>query len=105
MQASMRCEVNGVKPMAGMMDFEQDVRLGNIYRKRVCARCGAIDYERYRGRVGQDWEERPLYEGQGFGSIVIVPYVGADIERMEFMVCPECANTFKNLVDGYLKGE
>lgn len=46
-----------------MSKFEDDVKAGNIYRKRVCARCRMVDYELFTGVIGSDWEEQPQYKG------------------------------------------
>lgn len=83
-------------------DFEADVKAGNIFRKKVCQRCGAIDYEKYNGMVGHDWEEHPVYDGRGFGAIVIVPYAKG-MERTVINLCPDCAAEFGEIIKNFSK--
>lgn len=85
-----------------MTDFEADVKAGNIYRKKVCDRCGATDYEKYLGTSGEDWEATPDYETHGFGSVVIVPYL-PDVDRSTFTLCPDCAKDFQTKIKWFLK--
>ena len=85
-----------------MTDFETDVKAGNIYRKKVCDRCGAVDYEQFLGISGADWEETPDYETHGFGSVVIVPYLPG-VEGAEFTLCPNCAKDFQTKIKWFLK--
>lgn len=82
--------------------FLDEVKAGNIFRKKECVRCGAIDYERYMGEHGHDWEEYSVYEGQGFGSVVINPYVKG-MERTEFVLCPACGQILKQRLEKFLE--
>jgi hypothetical protein len=84
-----------------MTDFETDVKAGNIYRKKVCDRCGAVDYEQFLGISGEGWEETPDYETHGFGSVVIVPYLPG-VERAAFTLCPNCARVFQKRINQFL---
>jgi hypothetical protein len=85
-----------------MTDFEADVKAGNIYRKKVCDRCGAVDYEQFLGISGADWEETPDYETHGFGSVVIVPYLPG-VDSTAFTLCPDCAKDFQTKIKCFLK--
>ena len=51
-----------------MRDFDNDVAAGSIFRKVVCERCGAENYEKFLGFNGEGWESYPSYEGAGFGG-------------------------------------
>lgn len=84
-----------------MTDFEADVKAGNIYRKKVCDRCGATDYEKYLGTSGEGWEAMPDYDTHGFGSVVIVPYL-PDVDRSTFTLCPDCARVFQKRINQFL---
>ncbi len=85
-----------------MTDFEADVKAGNIYRKKVCDRCGAVDYEQFLGISGEGWAETPEYETHGFGSVAIVPYLPG-VERAAFTLCPGCAKDFQTKIKWFLK--
>lgn len=85
-----------------MSNFDNDVAAGSIFRKVVCERCGAVNYEKFLGFNGEGWNSYPSYEGAGFGAVVIVPYVQG-CNRKEMVLCPDCARKLDKIISDFME--
>ena len=87
-----------------MQEFYNDVKSGNIFRRRICSRCGAVGYERLKALVDKDWESYPKYENEGFGVVVFTTWYGS-MGRREFVLCSKCTDTLNGMLDSFMGKE
>lgn len=79
-------------------EFNQMIEDGEIYRKRVCDRCGAIGYDKLKGWIKEDWRD-PVPD---FGSVsshasIYIPGRGTAT------LCQPCANELVRICAEFMR--
>lgn len=70
---------------------------GEICRKRVCARCGAVGYDQLRGWKKEEWrEDEPDFGLSSFVSVFVPGYGPATL-------CQPCATEIKTLCGDFMR--
>ena len=77
--------------------FDEMIEDGEIYRKRVCERCGLVGYDQLRGWIKEDWRDPEPDFGFSAFSEISVPGRGKSV------LCGECSVAIKKLNADYMR--
>lgn len=77
--------------------LDEMIENGEIYRKRVCERCGLVGYDQMRGWIEEDWRDPEPDFGFSTFSEISVPGYGKTV------LCGECSVAIKELNAAYMR--
>ncbi len=70
---------------------------GEIYRKRVCDRCGAVDYAKMTGWKKEEWrEDEPSFAFSAFTEIFVPG-------RGKTLLCGPCSAEIRKICDTFMR--
>lgn len=77
--------------------FDLMIENGEIYRKRVCSRCGAVGYDKMKGWKKEDWRD-PEAEF-AISSFHAVPLPGWS----QAVLCETCTAEVRRLIQNFMR--
>lgn len=77
--------------------LDEMIENGEIYRQRVCARCGLVGYDKLRGWIKEEWRDPEPDFGLSAFSEISVPGRGKTV------LCGKCSVEIKKLNADYMR--
>lgn len=79
-------------------EFDRMIENGEIYRKRVCDRCGTTGYDKLKGWIKEDWRD-PVPDFGNVSSHVFISIPGYGRGTL----CQPCANELVRICAEFMR--